>query len=244
MRKFVLTISFLYIFVFVALAQNIQLSFQGNPLTVTNPVCFYDTATNIELAYAISVKNTGTQNKDIRVRKFELNKIQGTWNSFCWGSCIDDTVYLSPDAVTVNAGTTDELSFTGEYKSKNHPGKTIVMYTFFDAANPNDSASYIAIYYAGSGMGINNASKNVNTVSAAFPSPAKNSFSINYSISDCKNAKIELRNVIGNVVGEIELNESTGVATFDVSDLKDGVYFYTLITDNKARVTKRVVIQR
>lgn len=244
MRKILLISSFLYIFGVVAFAQNIQLSYQGNPVNTNNIIYFIDTNVNMDLLYFVSVKNTSTQNKDIRVKKYDLYKVSGSWNSFCWGSCIDDTIFLSPDVITVNAGYTDETSFSGEYKSKSHAGKTRVMFTFFDVNNPNDSASVVAEYFAGSGVGINNASKQSATVSAAFPSPAKNTFNVNYSIGEFKNAKIELRNVIGNVVAEYVINESTGTASFDVSDLNNGVYFYTLITDHKARVTKRVVIQK
>jgi hypothetical protein len=57
--------------------------------------------------------------------------------------------------------------------------------------------------------------------------------------------KMRLRNIIGQEVRTVALHpQFSGVGlTLDLSDLPAGLYFYSLLVDNKAVLTKRLTLQ-
>ncbi|MEI8279321.1 MAG: T9SS type A sorting domain-containing protein [Bacteroidota bacterium] len=91
-------------------------------------------------------------------------------------------------------------------------------------------------------LGVANVSNNI-TVNGAFPVPAVNTVNIPFSLATASNVTITLANTVGQVVKTLELGkvEATGKATFNVADLANGVYFYT-ISAGEQKVTNRFVV--
>jgi hypothetical protein len=48
--------------------------------------------------------------------------------------------------------------------------------------------------------------------------------------------------MLGKMVKQLVLDEKQGVAKINVSDLNSGVYFYSFLVDEKAIVTKKLVV--
>lgn len=79
----------------------------------------------------------------------------------------------------------------------------------------------------------------------AYPNPAKNSATINYSIpSNYRTGNLVVRNMIGSVVKTIPINGgSTGKQSISTYDLPNGVYFYSIVGDGKTLSTKKLVVK-
>lgn len=82
----------------------------------------------------------------------------------------------------------------------------------------------------------------INNLSDAYPNPANTQVSFNYSLKEAVAVTATITNTVGQVIMTQQLPKATsGKATFDVSGLSTGLYFYT-IEANGQRQTNRVVI--
>ena len=80
------------------------------------------------------------------------------------------------------------------------------------------------------------------TTSRAYPNPATSELAIAFGTSVAANVTVTLSNTLGQVVRTQTLtNTVNGNVTFNVANLADGVYFYT-INANGERTTNRVVV--
>jgi len=242
MKKILLFTFISYISVLGLFAQSIELSNVYGKVNNGDSIVLVDTNATASFVVGIDVKNISSSSLDIRVKKTELIIISGSENYFCWVSCYLPGTYVSPDGITVSSGASS-AAFTGDYLSHGNAGASYIMYTFFDYNNPNDSIAFIAKYVAGSGVGINNPTPKVE-VSNLYPNPAKNTVSINYNLNGAQNGQLEIYNILGSVVKIIKINETNGRLSIDVSDLNNGVYFYSFIADDRIITSKRLVIQR
>lgn len=80
----------------------------------------------------------------------------------------------------------------------------------------------------------------------AYPNPAKGKFTISLSQASKASYKITLSNTIGQVIKTIVIPESAqnnNGFEFDLSDKPAGVYFYSLIVNDKMVETKRLILQ-
>lgn len=86
---------------------------------------------------------------------------------------------------------------------------------------------------------------------SAFPNPTSTArhgevtISFNPKATAAVDARIRLLNVIGRVVRESPLRRTAteGQVTFSVADLPAGVYFYSLLSGDRALETKRLIVQ-
>jgi len=80
----------------------------------------------------------------------------------------------------------------------------------------------------------------------AYPNPSRGVTRFMLSQSEHDNYKIRISNTIGKVIKSAELpaSGSTNVYEFDMSGLPAGVYFYSLLVNDKTVETKRLVLQK
>ena len=241
--KKVLLIAFLAYFSTLGLfAQSIQISVGGNNLNNGDTLVFFSTDTLVSFMVPAEVKNVSTNSISIKVKKTELSIVSGSENYFCWSQCYVPSIFVSPDSIVFSTGSTN-TNFSGDYSSKGHRGASYIMYTFFDMYNTNDSIAFVAKYIAGSGVGIENSQAKAK-VSNIYPNPARNTISLNYDLNGTQYAQLEIHNILGSLVKTIEIDETSGFLNIDVTDLNNGVYFYSFIVNNKVITSKKLVIQR
>lgn len=79
----------------------------------------------------------------------------------------------------------------------------------------------------------------------AYPNPAAQSATINYSLpSNYRQVTLVLRNMIGKELKTIQLSSSSkGKQTINTYDLPNGVYFYSIIGDGKTIATKKLIVK-
>jgi hypothetical protein len=81
------------------------------------------------------------------------------------------------------------------------------------------------------------------SISNAFPNPANSFVSIKYDISDSSQKRhIVLYDIFGKSLKKISLFDKKGTAKMNVEDLNSGIYFYSLVIDEKVISTKKLVI--
>jgi hypothetical protein len=125
--------------------------------------------------------------------------------------------------------------FTGPVCQEN-----VITYKLGDVNMPGDT-SEITIHYS-CATGIYEYEAGI--VSDVYPNPAATHVTIDYAFTTAaKKAKIEVYDVLGKTVKEIAIESKEGKAILNVDDLKTGLYFYTIITDDKATRARKLIIK-
>ena len=80
----------------------------------------------------------------------------------------------------------------------------------------------------------------------AFPNPSKGKFTISLTQTAGDVYKIKISNTIGKVIQTIKVEDTANAAdvTIDLSDRPAGIYFYSLLVNDKMVETKRLIIQQ
>lgn len=82
-------------------------------------------------------------------------------------------------------------------------------------------------------------------LSDVYPNPSSRVAQLDYQFNNPKvKAKITINSFIGNPIAEYELDPGRNSLSINVSDYKEGIYFYTLFLDNKNIVTKKLQIKK
>lgn len=228
-------------------AQSLTILYNGAPLTngaeiTLNGEISSDPFYEVK-AYA-RVKNNTDRTVNVMAKRVEHDTVTGTENYFCWGQCFPPNVSISPNPTPIAANdTTPHEFFTGYYTPKQKPGTSIIKYVFFIESDVNDSISFI-VNYVVSPSSLNDLRATSN-LGNAFPNPASEKVSINYELPfGTSQAQIKIFNLMGQAVAEQQLFNSRGKAELNLSNLKEGVYFYSLHINNQAVATKKLIVRR
>lgn len=244
MKKILLSlISVLFIASF-SMAQNpLSLSWEGNPIGETITVSGEPSEFEI-VAYANLHNNTG-HDMNIKVARKKIDIIDGTMSQICWaGLCYSpmvDTSVLSQ--VVVAGGSSSDEDFSGHYLPNGHMGTSIIEFTFYNVDNPTEFVS-VNVYFVIEYAGIAEDAMHGGSISEIYPNPATNYVNLDFDLTpSVKQAKVRVINLLGSVVKEVEIEKSTNQLKLDVSDLDNGVYFYSVIINGDTYKTKKLVVR-
>jgi hypothetical protein len=242
MKKILLSLFFISLFA-SAFAQSFSLQdTNGVAITAGSKVYIIGDPASVVMTAKIWVKNNAGEAKEVKVKKFHVDVLANTMNYFCWGVCYGPDTYESPFGRTIEGGAVSH-EFYGDYNPQAVIGKSTIMYTFFDAAKPNDS---VAVYVEFNGSPASAGQEMAGSVSfsEAYPNPAVSKVNVDYSLPVyVKEATIQITNMLGAKVREIKLEELSGTARIEVSELQNGIYFYSLVADNKLVLTRKFVVK-
>jgi hypothetical protein len=243
MKKLILSVLTILLLVPGSFAQSFELYHNSEPFPSGGTVTVIDdVSVNLMLAH-MSIKNISSGTKLVKAKKEEIYVVPNSMNTFCWVVCWANFIYVSPMGVEIGSGVTID-EFSGDYMPQENPGVTIMRYTFFDDANPNDSVHFFAEFNAGT-VGIADPVSKTVSFSNPYPNPARSQVSFDYTLPvNSSNAHVKIHNLLGSVVKEVQLWDSSGKVTIDVSSLNEGFYFYSVTVDNEVLETKRLVISR
>ena len=223
-------------------AQTLQFELDGN--------VFYDgetiECTNDEYGYGeyiqhMQVRNLTSQPMNVLIEQEIVQDLEGVIKTFCWGMCYGPDTYVSPDPQEIAAGSlnTDELSFHALYPEDVF-GDVIVKYYAYEERTPDQRVSII-VRFRKSGVGVVENTHTM-TMGQAYPNPATNTVSFNYSFNG--NLCAVVYNLVGQEVMRQELNANDGQLSFSVADLQGGIYFCTMLVDGRAVSTQKFVVKR
>ncbi|MFN5333353.1 MAG: T9SS type A sorting domain-containing protein [Bacteroidota bacterium] len=82
-------------------------------------------------------------------------------------------------------------------------------------------------------------------VSEIYPNPSSRVAQLDYILLNPKvKSKITVTSFIGNPIAEYDLDPTRNSLVINVSEFQPGVYFYTLVVDNKNVVTKKLQVKK
>ena len=231
--------------VFALSAQSYQVTERETGIIVENGATYYvygDGAATGELNIEFNV--TTFEHVRLIGEKVENNVIDGTMNYFCWGQCLSPFVYVS-DPYDMPADTTDVFSmhYLADDMSAVLGMEQSMTYYLYEANNPDDKF-IINIIFKYSLFGVEENSS-VETFSNAYPVPAKDVVNFDYNFTSSVNeAYVAIYNMMGQEVMRSDINALQGKVSLNVSDLADGVYFYSLIVNGQTEKSSKLVIKK
>ena len=242
MKKTLLILLISLLFSPFGFSQSLSLSGPDGPIA-NNGTVLIEGDVNSTLFSYIYVTNNSASSITVGVKKEHISVIPGTINTFCWGNCFDSSIYISPIVIAIAAGATNTSDFWGEYDAMGIVGKSTLKYTFYDNANPGDEVS-VYVEYSGIIVGIDELIADIK-FSEAYPNPASNRVSFNYSLpAGVAKADVIIRDILGNIVKQTRINDSEGKLVITTEDLTCGLYFYSVIVNDKIALSKKLVINR
>ncbi len=222
--------------------QNLSLS-DANGHIANNGTVLIEGDVNSTLVSYIYVTNKSVSSINVGVKKEYISVIPGTENSFCWGNCFDSSVYISPITIPIAAGATNSSDFIGDYKANGIVGVSTIKYTFYDSNNETDEVS-VNVQYSGILVGIDEIVAKTK-FSEAYPNPASNQVSFEYSLPvGVNDAKIVIRDILGNKVKVSKIYDLEGNTVIKTEDMTSGLYFYSLIVNDQIALSKKLIINR
>ncbi len=231
---FVMSISFVF-------AQNLQI-YHNDTLLVNNATLDITGGATELIKLHLHVKNTSVSTLNVKVKKIENSLVSGSVNYFCFaGTCYGPTTMESPDFVTIATNAIDS-TFEADYNAQGNAGTTTITYVFFNTANISDSVSVIVNFTTA--VGINDVAKSEVYFSDVYPNPASNNASFSYALpKQTATAKITICNILGATVTDLQLKNLNGKKTINTSELKDGIYFYSLVVNDKVFYTRKLIVK-
>lgn len=197
-----------------------------------------------KLVAKVRVKNTSSQDKEVKVFREVLDEVQGSENQFCWStSCYIPSLDTSADVQTISANGGVDSTFAGYYYPEDNPGITTIRYCYYVKDDMSDSTCAVVRYDATSSSTSLPESGSVDEEVFRFsPNPAVNELRVRFSEPGFQ-GQVQLHTILGELVlekavqGEEELH-------LDVSDLEQGVHFLRYQSEEGQSNTKRVLVGR
>lgn len=242
MSKKLLVLSTIILAGLFSYAQSLSLIHEGTVLEPNAEVTLHGEANFTEMVIELDVQNNGSENLSVLVKKVENYVVEGSENTFCWAYlCYAPFVYISPNAVVIDAGVIHEDDFSGHYNPWGSAGEASISYVFYDENNINDSVMVNVIYTTlETGVGDNYSSY---SLSKAYPNPATNVVKFDYNIPGNQVASVKVYSLIGSLVGEAQMTSSQGTLSFDIGLLEEGFYFYSLFAGNEKMESGKFVVK-
>ena len=243
MKKIITTIFFLSAAI-VGMGQSIVL-LDVNDNIITNTTVDEYVGFNSNVITDVHISNSTNVSRTYKCRRAILSMAADDSTQFCFGGlCYGFQTNIGSLTLTVAPHDTVDFSGNGfhcDFVSGSSNVTRYVYYRFEDPANTTDS-SFVIIKY-NLLLGVNEASNAVANISNPSPNPSSSLVSINYNInSSSQKAKLVMYNLIGKEVKQITLNDKQGIAKINTEEMPSGIYFYSLLVDDKMISTKKLVV--
>ncbi|MBO7459588.1 MAG: T9SS type A sorting domain-containing protein [Bacteroidales bacterium] len=188
-----------------------------------------------------------TSNTAISVigRKTPTNIIEGTYTYICFGSCLAPTTGVQE--TTPNMLEADStMTLSGHYMADDYMAvlgqEQYLTLEVWDEETPEETFIINVIFkYSLDGVEDNNA---VTEFSNAYPMPAIDVVNFDYNFASSENAEVAIYNMMGQEVLRNSISSMSGKLSINVSDLSDGVYFYSLIVNGVVEKSNKLIIRK
>lgn len=250
MKKSIFTLAFLAIMGWVS-AQSLQFEYDGHVYANGETIICTHAEEWGEMVQEMQIRNLSSTSLDVMVKREIVKIVDGTENSFCWGTCFSSMVDVSPRPQALGGGAVSDkglLSFhqlidptySGDVNNF-VSGTSIVKYYAYPANNEEDKVC-VEVWFAYNATGVSEKS-NV-SFGHAYPNPASSMVRFDYNLSVADNVSVAVYNLLGQEVMSEQLNNLQGVVAFSVADLNDGVYFCNLFVNGQAVKTEKFVVKK
>ena len=248
MKKSIFTLALLAV-MGMASAQSLQFEHNGHVYQQGERLICSQPEEWGEIVLDMEVRNLTDAPIAVMIEKEEVKIVEGTENTFCWGSCFGANVFVSPRPQILEAGALSDgaqaLAFHHQlyntYSGNYAVGTSIVKYYAYPADNPDDRAC-LEVWFAYNAVGVSE--KPSFGFGQAYPNPASSVVRFDYSISSAANVSVAVYNLLGQEVMRQQLSELQGSAAFSVADLNEGIYFCNLFVNGQAVQTQKFIVKK
>lgn len=243
MKKLLFTFIALFTISLYTNAQELTLTWDGEELGES--VLVVGDPDDSEIVFHAVLTNNTDNGMNIMVVRKQLELLDGTMSQFCWGLCFPPSTDTCNKPILVQAGESSELeAFSGHYIPSGVAGTSSVEYTFYNLDAPDTRISVVA-NYKGSPAGIAEEAMTGGTISEIYPNPSSNYVSLDYQLtSKVKEATVSVYNLLGAEVKSARLENNGSKLRMDISDLNNGIYFYSVLVNGDVYKTKKLIVQR
>lgn len=198
---------------------------------------------DFEVVAHAHVTNTTGDDVDVLVNSYINEYADGMQFALCWGTCLVPSTHnqTASNAITIAANSTDENSFSGHCYPNETTGIGEVRYKFYVESNPDDSISVTVVYEVGT-VGLPQVAEG-QLFSEPYPNPANDVITFSYENERIGDTRISIYNAIGVKVKSVRLNQNTNHVQMNTSDLASGVYFYSIVSDNRLVKSSKLIIR-
>lgn len=208
----------------------------NNPLSSSDTLVVSGSPSDFEIVGAVRVVNLTGSEMGVKIKKYEHELYAGSTNVFCWYQCYLPTTYAPDDTVLIIAHDTVDR-FTGHLMPGGIAGSILMKYTWYNENDANDSVSTY-IRFVASGVGINEPQSAF--ISSAYPNPATDQVTFEYSVPSNADAYIVIQDLIGSVKNRIQLDANRNDVNVNITSLSRGIYVYSLIIDGRTISTRKL----
>ena len=191
-----------------------------------------------ELTTEITIENITSVTKNVKIRKFILDTIQGSENYFCWGNCFDPDTYISTNPLTIPGLTINDSDFSVHLTPNGTQGVSRVKYCAYDVNNLGDSACINITY---SHFAISN-TENINSEFSCkiYPNPSNGLVNFSYHLPDNLSADLFVSDILGNRIKSSNLD--FGSQKIVLKNLKKGIYFAEIFVDGNFKESHKIIV--
>ena len=169
--------------------------------------------------------------------------VDGTYSAICFGLCYAPFVDIT-DPVELEQGETKEFSMhytADDYLLVLGLAQSMTCYIYRED-NPGDRFVINVVFKYSLDNVVDYSSSEV--FSNAYPVPASDVVNFDYNFASSVNAEIAIFNMMGQEVLRTAVEGLQGKTSISVSDLPDGVYFFSLIVDGKTEKSSKIIIRK
>ncbi len=248
MKKFLLTLTIMMSVMVLSAQKFIVNDADGNAVESGASFVVYGDGSELwgEIGGEMQIEFSVVCNEDMRVvgRKTPTNFVEGTSTWICFGQCLAPSPEIQ-ETEPYMVYTGDTLLLSGHYMADNYltvlGEEQHITLEIWDGATPEDVFSINVVFkYSLEGVEENSI---VESFSNAYPSPANSTVYFDYSFTTNASAAIAIYNMMGQEVLRNDISGISGKASVNVSDLTDGVYFYSLIVNGVAEKSSKLVVR-
>ncbi len=200
------------------------------------------TTEDLLLTNGFDIRNNSDGVINVKVRRFILEEVPGTYNYFCWEQCYTPAVSISPTSIPIGAGQSVS-NFYADYQPYGNVGTTIVEYCFYDENDFSNQTCVTIEFQVSTASSVEDAS--VGKIGLPQPNPSSTGIvSFQYELNQPLNSgNITIYNLIGQEVKKHNLVSQEGLATINIGDLNAGLYMYSFINDGKRISTGKLIVR-
>ena len=193
---------------------------------------------------SIILSNHTNSDYRVKLRQEIIDSPEGASLTICFGetcfpsSSANNHEYSESFSLPAN-GTNENLKVA--YNSNGSNDSANWKLTLIDSSTGRDLYSFSVFY--DSQLGIVDAYKLESEISLPTPNPIITEATLSYELpKGIREGHINVYNLTGSMVQQIELTENSGVTRIYAEGLEKGIYFYSLMVNEIALHTKRMVI--
>src|SRR5690554_3636814 len=211
-------------------AQSLKLLYNGEDVS-NSEVSVGGTASDNDVKVILNITNTTESAIDVKVRKNVRADIEGSYNTFCFGSCFPPQTEESTNPYTIGAGETtgDDVFYVQLYPDGN-TGTAQIAYEVFNVDDTDDNVA-VLVNFSITPTGITLSKKDVNL--KVYPNPVAGELVyVDYSLPNgALNATFTMYNMLGTRVYGRALEDKSGKIEISTNSFSKGIYLYSIEVD-------------